>query len=247
MFENKSVIVTGGASGIGEACVKAFAASGSKVYIVDVDDTKGNALVKDLGDQDVCFEKVNIADENEVSAFVSSLDEVHVLVNNAGTIHTADFLDIAAQDFDRVLSVNLRGAFLMGQAAARKMVEKKIKGAIVNMSSVNGVMAIGNQVPYVVSKGGLNQLTKVMALSLVKHGIRVNGVGPGSIMTDLLKVVMNDEAAKTRILSRTPMGRCGEPSEIAEIVKFLASDAASYITGQTIYADGGRLALNYTV
>ncbi len=115
------------------------------------------------------------------------------------------------------------------------------------MSSANAVLAIANQVPYVTSKGAVGQLTKVMALALADKGVRVNAIGPGSILTDLLKVVMSDEAARRRILSRTPMGRCGEPAEIAKVALFLASDEASYITGQTIYPDGGRLALNYTV
>ena len=115
------------------------------------------------------------------------------------------------------------------------------------MSSVNAVFAIANQVPYSVAKGGLNQLTKVMALSLAEYGIRVNAIGPGSINTRMLGTVMTDDAARARILSRTPLGRIGEPEEIAAVAAFLASDDASYITGQTIYADGGRLPLNYTV
>jgi glucose 1-dehydrogenase len=150
-----------------------------------------------------------------------------------------------------VLCVNLRGAFLLGQAAARLMVDR-VKaggpaGTIINMSSVNAVFAIANQVPYSVSKGGIGQLTKVMALSLAPYGIRVNAIGPGSIMTGMLASVNNDPAARNRILSRTPLGRIGDPSEIASIAAFLASDDASYITGQTIYADGGRLPLNYVV
>ena len=115
------------------------------------------------------------------------------------------------------------------------------------MSSVNAVFALPTQVPYSISKGGINQLTKVMALSLAPYGIRVNAIGPCSIMTDMLASVNADPAAKGRILSRTPMGRIGDPSEIASIAVFLASQEASYITGQTIYADGGRLPLNYTV
>ena len=120
-------------------------------------------------------------------------------------------------------------------------------GSVINMSSVNAVFAIANQVPYSVAKGGLNQLTKVMALSLAEYGIRVNAIGPGSINTRMLGTVMTDDAARARILSRTPLGRIGEPEEIAAVAAFLASDDASYITGQTIYADGGRLPLNYTV
>lgn len=115
------------------------------------------------------------------------------------------------------------------------------------MSSINGVVAIPNQVPYCVSKGGLDQLTKVMALSLAPYGIRVNVIGPGSIMTDILKTIATDKDAKRKLLSRTPLGRIGEPEEIASVALFLASSEASYITGQTIYPDGGRLSLNYTV
>ncbi len=122
------------------------------------------------------------------------------------------------------------------------------RGVIVNMSSVNAVLAIPNQVPYTVSKGGLNQLTKVMALALAPHGIRVMAIGPGSIATEMLKnAVLTNEAARQRIMSRTPLGRLGEPDEIASVAVFLASDDASYLTGTTLYPDGGRLALNYTV
>jgi len=131
---------------------------------------------------------------------------------------------------------------------ARAMVKQGIHGAIVNMSSANAVVAIANQVPYVVSKGGINQLTKVMAVALAPHGIRVNAIGPGTILTELAKAaVLTDDAARRKILSRTPLGRCGEPEEVAAVAAFLASDDASYLTGQTIYPDGGRLALNYTV
>ncbi len=150
-----------------------------------------------------------------------------------------------------MIRVNLKGAFLVGQGVARQMV-KQVKGgrkagAIINMSSVNAVFGIATQVPYSASKGGVNQLTKVMALGLAEHGIRVNAIGPGSIMTDMLTTVNSDPDARHRLLSRTPLGRLGEAAEIAAIAAFLASDDASYITGQTIYADGGRLPLNYTV
>ena len=115
------------------------------------------------------------------------------------------------------------------------------------MSSVNAVLAIANQVPYTVSKGGLNQLTRVMALALAPYGIRVNAIGPGSIMTEMLAAVATDETARRKVLSRTPLGRIGDPEEIAAIAAFLCSEDASYVTGQCIYADGGRLPLNYTV
>ena len=188
---------------------------------------------------------------NLVAATIAAFGEIDVLVNNAAILAAKDFLDLDEKDFDRVIRVNLKGAFLCGQAVARHMVERVKQGdqpgAIVNLSSVNAVFAIANQVPYSASKGGINQLTKVMALSLAAYGIRVNAIGPGSIMTEMLETVMADAEARRRILSRTPLGRIGEPREIAAIAAFLASDEASYITGQTIYADGGRLPLNYTV
>ena len=120
-------------------------------------------------------------------------------------------------------------------------------GTIINMSSINAVVAIPTITPYCVAKGGVNQLTKVMALALVDKGIRVNGVGPGSINTDMVRAVNDDPAAWAKLMSRTPMGRLGEPEEMGKVAVFLASDDSSYITGQTIYADGGRLGLNYTV
>jgi NAD(P)-dependent dehydrogenase (short-subunit alcohol dehydrogenase family) len=192
----------------------------------------------------------DVTKEGEVKTLVNNIVDrfgrLDILINNAGIIRTAEFLEISEADFDAVLRVNLKGIFLVGQAAARAMVAQG-KGAIVNMSSTNAVVAIPNQVPYAASKGAVNQLTKVMALALADKGVRVNAIGPGSILTDLLQVVMQDEAARRKILARTPMGRCGEPAEVAKVALFLASDDASYLTGQCIYPDGGRLALNYTV
>ena len=171
-----------------------------------------------------------------------------MLVNNAGIFKAADFLDVSEADFDAVLRVNLKGSFLMGQAVAREMAGRRGGGAIVNMSSVNGVLAIPNIASYNVSKGGINQLTRVMALALADKGIRVNAVAPGTIATELAaKAVLTSEEAKRRIMSRTPMKRLGEPAEIADVVAWLASDAASYVTGEIVVVDGGRMTLNYTV
>ncbi len=252
-LDGRVALITGGANGIGKACAQRFVAEGAQVVIADVAREAGEAAARELG-ANARFVACDVGSKAEVDAMVAAtvaaFGALDVLVNNAAVIKAADFLDISEADFDAVLRVNLKGAFLVAQAAARQMVAQanagRKPGAVVNMSSVNAVFAIANQVPYTLSKGALNQLTKVMALALAPHGIRANAIGPGSIMTDILKVVMNDEAAKARILSRTPLGRIGEPSEIAAIAAFLASDDASYITGQTVYADGGRLPLNYT-
>jgi NAD(P)-dependent dehydrogenase (short-subunit alcohol dehydrogenase family) len=253
-LDGKVAIVTGGARGIGLAIAKRYAVEGAKVVIADVDATAGEAVARALGE--TCrFRATDVGDAQQAQGLiadaVAAFGALDILVNNAGIVHAADFLDLKEADFDRVLRVNLKGAFLVGQAAARCMVDEvkagRAAGVIVNMSSVNAVLAIPNQVPYCVSKGGIAQLTKVMALSLAPYGIRVNAIGPGSIMTDILKSVATDREAKRRLLARTPLGRIGEPDEIAAIALFLASNDAAYVTGQTIYADGGRLGLNYTV
>ena len=254
--EGKVVVVTGAARGIGLACAERFAGDGASVVLSDIDEAAGEAAAAGLAEGgDVTFVPCDVGNRldvrNLVTAALDRYGSIDVLVNNAGIIVGGDFLDISEKDFDAVIRVNLKGAFLVGQAVARQMVAQ-IKaggepGTIINMSSVNAVLAIPNQVPYVVSKGAMNQLTKVMALSLAPYGIRVNAIGPGSIMTDILKAVATDEAARASILSRTPMGRMGEPSEVASIAAFLASADASYMTGQTVYVDGGRLPLNYTV
>jgi glucose 1-dehydrogenase len=253
MLEGKVAIVTGGARGIGAAIAKRYVTEGAKVVIADVDEKAGAAAAAAIG-ASCRFTRTDVGDPSDAQQLVTealAFGGLDILVNNAGIIHAADFLDLAESDFDRVLRVNLKGAFLVGQAAARQMIAQvkagRAPGVIINMSSINAVVAIPNQVPYCVSKGGLNQLTKVMALALAAHGIRVNGIGPGSIMTEILQAVATDREAKRRLLSRTPLGRIGEPEEVAALACFLASPDASYITGQTIYPDGGRLGLNYTV
>jgi NAD(P)-dependent dehydrogenase (short-subunit alcohol dehydrogenase family) len=255
-LKDKVAIVTGAAQGIGLAIAERYVREGARVVLADVNDELGEAEAGRLAKIGAArYRHCNVAEKldihNMLASTIDAFGSLDILVNNAGIVASAEFLDVKEEDFDRVLAINLKGAFLCGQAAARQMVAQ-VKagarpGAIVNMSSVNAVFALPNQVAYSISKGGINQLTRVMALSLAPHGIRVNAIGPGSIMTDLLKSVANDRAAMKRILSRTPLGRIGEPAEIAAIAVFLASDDASYITGQTVYADGGRLPLNYTV
>jgi NAD(P)-dependent dehydrogenase (short-subunit alcohol dehydrogenase family) len=251
-------VVTGGAQGIGEACARRFAREGASTVIADIADERGQALAAELG---ALYVHCDVGDKAQVDAAVAQVLQAHgridVLVNNAGIFRAADFLDVTEADYDAVLRVNLKGSFLMGQAVARAMVEapprpaadgRASRGAIVNMSSVNAVLTIPTISTYNMSKGGLNQLTRVMALSLADKGIRVNAVAPGTIATELAaQSVLTSEEARQRIMSRTPMRRLGEPSEVADCVAFLASDAASYITGEIVVIDGGRMTLNYTV
>lgn len=241
-------IVTGGAQGIGEACARRFAREGAQVVIADMADAPGEALAAELG---ALYIHCDVGDKAEVDAAVTSTLKAHgridVLVNNAGIFRAAEFLDVTEADFDAVLRVNIKGSFLMGQAVARVMALQG-SGNIVNMSSVNGVLAIPTIASYNVSKGGINQLTRVMALALADKGIRVNAVAPGTIATELAaKAVLTSDEAKAKIMSRTPMKRLGEPSEIADVVAWLVSDAASYVTGEIVTVDGGRMTLNYTV
>jgi len=251
--QDKVVIVTGAAQGLGLACAERFVADGAKVLMVDVQADKLKTKAAHLGPRAVCWAG-DLADISAamaadiVAKAVDAFGSVDVLVNNAGIIHLADFVDFPEDAFDRVQRINLKAPFLIGQAVARQMIKQGRGGSIINMSSINAELAIPNSVAYAVSKGGIKQLTAVMAVGLSPHGIRVNAIGPGTILTDLVKnSVMASDAQRRAILSRTPIGRCGEPSEIAGVASFLASDDASYIVGQTIYADGGRLVLNYTV
>jgi glucose 1-dehydrogenase len=253
-LKDKVALITGAAQGIGLACAQAFAQEGAAVMLADRDEKAGRAAAAALRDAGhrasfaTCDVSLSAHVGAAVNATVAEFGRLDILVANAGIVHACEFLDLKEEDFVRVLDVNLKGVFLAGQAAARQMVKQGGGGAIINMSSVNAVMAIPNQVPYVVSKGGINQLTKVMALSLAPHGIRVNGIGPGTILTELAKTaVLGNREAERKILSRTPLGRMGQPAEIASVAAFLASEEASYLTGQTLYPDGGRLALNYTV
>ena len=253
-LEGRVAIVTGASQGIGAACAERLSQDGAAVALWDVDDARGEALASALTGKGrrAIYAHCNVADKREVDAALAAtraaFGHVDTLVNNAGIFKAADFLDITEADWDAVIDVNLKGAFLVGQAVAKAMVAVGRPGSIINMSSVNGVMAIPSIASYNASKGGVNQLTRVMALALADHGIRVNAVAPGTIATELAqKAVLGSDGAKARIMTRTPMKRLGEPREIADVCAFLVSSASSYMTGEIVYVDGGRMALNYTV
>jgi NAD(P)-dependent dehydrogenase (short-subunit alcohol dehydrogenase family) len=251
-LKDRIALVTGAARGIGLAIAKRLSEEGARVTMADVLDAEGASAASHLG---AAYLHCDLARPADIAAAIAAMVQNHgavdLVVNNAAISIAKDFLDVTEEDFDKVIRVNLKGAFLLTQAAARQMVkqvaEGRKPGAIVNLSSVNDTLAIPTIAPYTMSKGGVKQLTAVSALALAPHGIRVNAIGPGSIRTAMLSGTLHDKAAMNRALSRTPLGRVGEPEEIAAIAAFLASDDASYITGQVIYADGGRLPLNYTV
>ena len=241
----KVAIVTGAAAGIGAAIAERLVAEGAQVLLTDMNEEAGQMLAQRLDQRFLRADMTLTADREALFDDVASnWGRLDILVNNAGITHAAELDDLTEDGFDRVMAVNVKAATFATQAAARLM---RKGGSIINLSSVNALLAIPNQIAYAVSKGAIRQLTNVTAVSLAPRGIRVNAIGPGTIMTEMGKSVMAGEEQRRRILSRTPLGRVGDPEEIASIAAFLASDDASYITGQTIYADGGRLGLNYTM
>lgn len=263
-MSERVVIVTGGASGIGFACARRFAEDGYNVVIADASEAAGRRALADLDGYDprIAFLQCDVSEKLEVHNLIaetlSRFGRIDVLINNAGIAVKGGALDLSEDDFDRVLAVNLRGAFLVSKYAIQYMVDEienredrsrltERPYSIINMSSINDTVALPDYLAYTVSKGGLKQMTKAMALELAPYGIRVNAIGPGSVKTNMLSGVVGDGEARAKILSRTPIGRIASPDEIAGIAAFLASEDASYITGETIYADGGRLALNYTM
>lgn len=248
MTDKPLALITGAAQGIGLACAEALIEDGYDVILSDINADGVVAAGKKLGA--VAAIVCDMGDLAQIDAMFAQIASDHgplsALVNNAGVAMPGDFLTYDVDTFQRVIDINLRGVFVATQVAARVMVEHKIAGAIVNMSSINAQLAIPQIPAYCASKGGVMQLTKVAALALAKNNIRVNAVGPGSIDTEMMAGVnANPEAFKTA-MSRTPLGRAGDAREIGDVVAFLCSKKASYITGETIYVDGGRLGLNYT-
>jgi NAD(P)-dependent dehydrogenase (short-subunit alcohol dehydrogenase family) len=261
MVDARVVIVTGGGKGIGLACARRFSRDGAYVVIADRDEAAGDEAARELGSDanEALFVRCDVSDRldvrNLIAETLTAYGRVDVLVNNAGVVAAGDIFDLGEDDFDRVMATNLRGAFLMAQAVARQMRDQIVaenarlddvrrRYSIVNMSSVNSVTAIAEHLAYNVSKGGLNQLTRAMALALAPLGVRVNAVAPGSVNTDVLRLVVNDPARMKALLSRTPLGRVADTDEIASVAAFLASADASYMTGEILFVDGGRMALN---
>ena len=249
MSDTPIALVTGGAQGIGYASAEAIAEAGARVVLADINQGGVEAAAKQLGGATVAM-ACDMGDPDQIADLFdrieAELGSISILVNCAGIAAPCDFLETSVEQFKSVIDVNLIGTFLASQRAAKSMIEAGIQGSIVNMSSINAQVAIPSIAAYCASKGGVMQLTKASALALAPHGIRVNAVGPGSIDTAMMAGVNSNPQAMETVMSRTPLKRIGQPREIGDIVAFLVSDKASYITGETIYADGGRLGMNYT-
>lgn len=249
MTDSPIALITGGAQGIGYACAEAIMENGSKIILADINGDGVKAAAKKLGNGTVAL-VCDMGDPKQVEAMFDTIEAEHgaisILVNNAGIARPGDVLETTPEQFMEVINVNLLGTFVALQRAAKMMIANKIQGSIVNMSSINAQVAIPSIPSYCASKGGVMQLTKSSSLALAPYGIRVNAVGPGSIDTDMLAGVNANPDAMKMVMSRTPLQRIGSPREIGDVVAFLASDKASYVTGETIYVDGGRLGMNYT-
>ncbi|MEM7215176.1 MAG: SDR family oxidoreductase [Pseudomonadota bacterium] len=249
MVDKPLALVTGGAQGIGYACAEALMDDGARIILCDINEKGVIEAAEQLGNGTVGL-ACDMGDKEQINGLFDTIEEgygpVEILVNNAGIAAPGDFLSYDLETFERVIDVNLRGVFLATQRAAAKMVECGIEGAIVNMSSINAVVSIPAIPAYCASKGGVMQLTKCAALALAPNNIRVNAVGPGSIDTEMMAGVNANPDAMKMVMSRTPLKRVGTAREIGDVVAFLASKKASYITGETIYVDGGRIGMNYT-
>ncbi len=250
-LRDKVAIVTGSTKGIGAACAREFAAEGARVVGAGRTVELGEQVVEGIRREggEAIFVRCDISKKAQINDLVAKAVEhygtIDIVVNNAGVNHAAEFFDITEEDWDWVMSVDLKGTFLLSQAAARVMVDQEKPGVVVNISSVMAVMALADQVPYCAAKGGVNQLTKAMALALIDKGIRVNACAPGPVMTELMQRVVHNEEKHKQLMDRLPIGYIAACEEIARVCVFLASDDASYFVGQTIYPDGGRMIQSY--
>jgi glucose 1-dehydrogenase len=252
-LKGKNVLVTGGTSGIGQAIAVRFAEHGSNVAINylrtpdEADETEAQVQacvrkVQQEGVRDVLV-GADVSNEDEVVRMVAEtieqLGSIDVLVNNAGIQISRDSHELSAADFDKVLAVNLRGAFVCAREAIKHFLDSGNGGAVVNITSVHQMIPKPNYLGYSVSKGGMMNLTRTLALEYAGRGIRVNAVGPGATITPINRAWVDDPVKAKQVTSHIPMPRPGTADEMAGVVAFLASDDAAYITGQTIYVDGG--------
>ena len=246
-FENRTVLVTGAGSGIGAACVRRLFAEGASIVAADVRKEAVDKVVSEFQEPDRIYGVgVDVSDRDQVAAFVSGAVErfgkLYGLINSAGIRGVGNVLDVDPETWRRVLSVNLGGTFNVCQAFARVVAEAHAAAAIVNLSSAAGIRGVPNRLPYAASKYGIVGITQTMALELGPLGVRVNAVVPGMIRTPLTEVMFKDPENVKRIRAAHPIGREGQPEEVAAAISFLLSDDASFITGVALPVDGGSTA-----
>ncbi|MGX8014231.1 SDR family NAD(P)-dependent oxidoreductase (plasmid) [Mesorhizobium sp. ORM8.1] len=247
--QGKIAIVTGAAAGMGFAISRRLARDGAQVMLADRDAERGRASAAKLAEEGLParFTECDVGDSAQIEAAIAETEKnfgtADILVNNAAIYGAKDFMSVTEEDFDQVIRVNLKSVFVATQAVSRRLIAAKKPGAIVNISSVNCKITAGIATAYTASKGGVSAFTAAAALALADEGIRINAIGPGTIATDMATAIRDNPEALANALARTPLRRLGQPEEIASVASFLASDDASYMTGQTIFVDGGRTAL----
>jgi len=238
-FQKKTALVTGAASGIGREIAKTLAESNASVIGMDMSREGLDALEKEIDCRTI---QVDVLDTDATKAAIAQAGDIELLVNCAGITILEPFLETTVEAFDKVLGVNLRGVMVVAQAVARGMVERGKGGAIVNISSQASMVALAEHTSYCVAKGGVDQLTRVMALELGPHNIRVNAVNPTVTMTDMAKLAWSDPAKSGPMLAKIPLGKFAQPSDVAHAVAYLLSDQADMIHGAMLPIDGGFLA-----
>ncbi len=249
-LDGKIALVTGGGRGIGRGISETLAAEGADVavnYTAHPDAANETvAAIEALGRRAIAVQ-ADVANRAQVEAMVATvtadLGPIDVLVNNAGVETIVPFLDLDDAEWERVTNINLRGPWTVGQIVARDMVERGTKGAIVNIGSIQAGMVFPGRTHYAPTKRGIEALTTNMAAELAQHGIRVNCLHPGLFDTDMTSWVMDNEEILPIVLEKIPLGRAAQPHEMGPVVAFMASDEAGYITGQSLYVDGGMLIL----
>lgn len=245
---HKVAIITGSRRGIGRGIAEEMAKEGCKIVISDVDLNESIKTAREIAEHyhvETLGIKCDVSNKNDVEklvlATVKHFGQIDIMVNNAGVFVQKALMDMTEKDWDFVLDINLKGCFLCTQAAVREMIKSNVHGKVISIASIAGAVGFTNSSAYCASKGGIINLTRELALELAPYGINVNAIGPGVIETKMTEGMLANAEAKKSLLAQTPIGRVGQPEDIGKAAVYLASEESSFVTGQTLFVDGGWL------